>query len=85
MKYQHGSTFVCLSLCLNLCLYDIDLCCISNIYVQVLVLYHMDLRYILVSMVVYSSHGSILYSPDAMMRLHLLVIQSIDVFQIPTL
>ena len=50
---------------------------------QVLVLYHMDLRCILVAMFVYSSHGSSLYWFVAMMRLHLLMSQSIDVLQMP--
>ena len=64
----HGSTFVCSWSCSNLRLYDIDLHCMSGIYVQVWVLYQMDLRCILVVMVVYSSHGSALYWSTAMMR-----------------
>ena len=32
---QHGSTFVCLWLCSDLCMYDIDLHCISSSYTQV--------------------------------------------------
>ena len=41
----------------------------------------MDLRCILVAMFVYSSHGYALYWSAAMMRLHLLMSQSIDVLQ----
>ena len=66
MKYQHGSTFVWSCLCSNLCLYDIDLHCMSSSYVQLWVLYHMDLHCILVAMLVYSSHGSALYWYAAM-------------------
>ena len=68
MKYQHGSTFVWLWLCSNLRLYDIDLHCISSSYVQVLVLYHMDLCCILVAMFIDLSHGSTLYWSAAMMN-----------------
>ena len=66
MKYQHGTTFVWSWLCSNLCLYDIDIRCMYGIYVQVWVLYHIDLRCILVAMLVYSSHGSSLYWSAAM-------------------
>ena len=84
MKYQHGSTFVWSWICSNLHMYDKDLHCISGSYVQVGVLYHMDICCILVAMVVHSSHGSSLYWSAAMMRLHLFMIQSIDVLQMPT-
>ena len=43
----------------------------------------MDLCYILVIVVVYSSHGSVLYCSIAIMRLYLFIIQSIDVLQMP--
>ena len=76
MKYHHGSTFVWSCLCSNLCLYDIDLHCISGSYVQVWVLYHMDLRCILVAMFVYLSHGSALYWSVAMMKTHFLMRQN---------
>ena len=68
MKYQHGSTFLWSWLCSNLRMYDIDLRCMSSSYVQVWVLYHMDLRCILVAMFVYLSHGSALYWSAAMMN-----------------
>ena len=61
--YSHG--------CSNLCLYDIDLHCMSGSCVQVWVLYHMDLCCILVAMVVYSSHRSSLYCSASMSWLHL--------------
>ena len=44
----------------------------------------MDLRCILVAMIVHTSHGSALYWSVAMMRLHLLMSQSIDVLHMPT-
>ena len=43
---------------------------------QVWVLYHMDLRCILVAMFVNLSHGSALYWSAAMMRTHLFIIQN---------
>ena len=69
--YLAWTTFVWPWLCSNLCLYDIDLHCMSGSYVQVWVLYHMDLHCILVAMVVYSSHGFSLYWSVAMSWLHL--------------
>ena len=74
--YSHG--------CSNLCLYDIDLHCMSGTYVQVWVLYHMDLRYILVATLVYSSHGSALYWSATMSWLLVSMSQNIDVLQMPT-
>ena len=70
MKYQHGSTFVWSWLCSNLHMYDIDLHCMPGSYVQVWVLYHMDLRCILVAMFVYLSHGSTLHWYTTMMKTH---------------
>ena len=75
MKYHHGSTIVWSWLCSDLHLYEIDLHCISSSYVQVWVLYHMHLRFILVAMFVYLSHGSSLYWYAAMMKTHLLMSQ----------
>ena len=75
IKYQHGSTFLWSWLWSNLHLYDINLHCISGSYVQVWVLYHMDLRCILVAMLVYLSHGSTLYWSAAMSWIHLSVSQ----------
>ena len=84
MKYQHGSAFVWSWLCSNLRLYDIDLHCMSGSYVQVWVLYHMDLRCILIAMLVYSSHGSTLYWSAPINWLLVSMSQHTDVLQMPT-
>ena len=76
MNYQHGYTFVWSWLCSNLRLYDIDLRCMSGSYVQVWVLYHMDLRCILVPIIVYSTHIFSLYQ-SATMNLVTCVYESI--------
>ena len=68
--------FVWSWLCSNLCLYDIDLRCISGIYVQVWILYHMDIRCILVAMAVHSCHGSALYWSVAMVKTYFLMSQN---------
>ena len=49
----------------QICVY-IDIRCMSGSYVQVWVVYHMDLRCIIVAMLVYSTHGSTLYWSAAM-------------------
>ena len=41
----------------------------------------MDIRCILVAMIVHLSHGSSLYCPASMMRIHLDMSQSVDVLQ----
>ena len=56
----------------------------SGSYVQVLVLYHMDICYILVAMLVYSSHGSTLYWSVAMIWLLVSMSQHTNVLQMPT-